>query len=109
LKNVELISVVKLEPFLFTAEARSPPSGIYEDMPEEWYRYGVHSLAEADARMEVAGDVVVAPIEHRCLGAEAMSVELALASRSRLLAVANDEVGSCLGIAASPGTVVKTS
>jgi len=47
LENVELIPVVKLEPFRFAAEGRSAPSGIYEDMPEEWYRYWLVSLADS--------------------------------------------------------------
>lgn len=33
LKGIELIPVLKLEPFLFAMEARSATSGIYEDMP----------------------------------------------------------------------------
>ena len=47
LEGIELIPVLKLEPFLFAAEARSAPSGVYEDMPEEWYRYWVQSLADS--------------------------------------------------------------
>jgi len=39
LEDIELIPVLKLEPFRFAAGDRSAPSGIYEDMPENWYRY----------------------------------------------------------------------
>ena len=45
--DIELIPVLKCEPFLFAAEARSAPSGIFADMPEEWYRYWVRSLADS--------------------------------------------------------------
>jgi hypothetical protein len=47
LESVELIPVVKLEPFRFAAEARPAPPGIYEDMPEDWYRYWLESLTDA--------------------------------------------------------------
>ena len=40
LEGIELIPVLKLEPFRFGVEDRSAPSGIYEDMPEEWYATG---------------------------------------------------------------------
>ena len=39
LEDIELIPVLKFEPFRFAAEGRSSPSGFYEDMREEWYRY----------------------------------------------------------------------
>jgi hypothetical protein len=45
LQDIELIPVLKFEPFRFAAECRSSPSGFYEDMPEEWYRYWLASLA----------------------------------------------------------------
>jgi len=38
---------VKLEPFQFAAEARSAPPDVYEDMPEEWYRYWLEPLADS--------------------------------------------------------------
>jgi hypothetical protein len=47
LQDIELIPVLELEPFRFAAEGRSSPSGVYEDMPEEWYRYWVESLADS--------------------------------------------------------------
>jgi hypothetical protein len=47
LDDIELIPVLKFEPFQFAAEDRSSPSGIYEDMPEEWYRYWLESLADS--------------------------------------------------------------
>jgi hypothetical protein len=47
LEGIELIPVLKLEPFRFGAEDRSAPSGIYEDMPEEWCRYWLESLADS--------------------------------------------------------------
>jgi hypothetical protein len=47
LENFELIPVLKLEPFRFAAEDRSAPSGIYEDVPEDWYRYWLESLADS--------------------------------------------------------------
>ena len=39
LEGIELIPVLKFEPFRFAAGDRSAPSGIYVDVPEEWYRY----------------------------------------------------------------------
>jgi hypothetical protein len=47
LDDIELIPVLKLEPFSFAAEGRSSPPGIYDDMPEEWYRYWLESLADS--------------------------------------------------------------
>ena len=47
LEDIELIPVLKFEPFRFATEGRSSPSGIYEDMPEEWYRYWLESLADS--------------------------------------------------------------
>jgi len=47
LADIELIPVLKLEPFLFAADGRSAPSGIYEDMPEAWYRYWLEALVDA--------------------------------------------------------------
>jgi hypothetical protein len=47
LEDIELVPVLKFEPFRFAAEGRSSPSGIYEDMPEEWYRYWLESLADS--------------------------------------------------------------
>ena len=47
LENVELIPVLKFEPFRFAVEGRSSPSGYYENMPEEWYRYWLESLADS--------------------------------------------------------------
>ena len=47
LENVELIPVLKLEPFRFAAGDRLAPSRIYEDVPEEWYRYWLESLANS--------------------------------------------------------------
>ena len=45
LEDIELIPVLKFEPFRFATEGRSSPSGVYEDMREEWYRYWLESLA----------------------------------------------------------------
>ena len=50
LEGIELIPVVNLEPFRFAAGDRLAPSGIYEDMPEQWYRYWLHSLADSGIR-----------------------------------------------------------
>src|SRR5262249_14990161 len=47
LQDIELIPVLKFEPYQFAAEGRPSPSGFYEDMPEEWYRYWVESLADS--------------------------------------------------------------
>jgi hypothetical protein len=47
LEEIELIPVLKFEPFRFAAESRRSPSGIYEDMPEEWFRYWLESLADS--------------------------------------------------------------
>jgi hypothetical protein len=47
LQDIELIPVLKFEPFRFAAECRSSPSGFYEDMPEEWHRYWLESLADS--------------------------------------------------------------
>src|SRR5262249_28629379 len=47
LDDVELIPVLKFEPFRFAAQTRTSPSGIFEDMPEEWYRYWLESLADS--------------------------------------------------------------
>jgi hypothetical protein len=47
LADIELIPVLKFEPYLFAAEGRSSPSGIYADMPEEWYRYWLESLVDS--------------------------------------------------------------
>jgi hypothetical protein len=47
LEDIELIPVLKLEPFRFAAEDRSSPFRIYEEMPEEWYRYWLESLADS--------------------------------------------------------------
>jgi hypothetical protein len=47
LQDIELIPVLRLEPSQFAAQGRSSPSGVYEDMPEEWHRYWVESLADA--------------------------------------------------------------
>jgi hypothetical protein len=47
LQDIQLIPVLKFEPFRFAAEYRSSPSGFYEDMPEEWYRYWLESLADS--------------------------------------------------------------
>ena len=50
LADIELIPVLKLEPFRFAAKGRPAPSGIFADMPEEWYRYWVQSLADSGIR-----------------------------------------------------------
>jgi hypothetical protein len=47
LEDIELIPVLKFEPFRFAAESRCSPSGVYEDMREEWYRYWLESLADS--------------------------------------------------------------
>lgn len=47
LEDIELIPVVELEPSVFAANDRSLPSSMYEDMPEEWYRYWLESLADS--------------------------------------------------------------
>jgi hypothetical protein len=47
LEDIELIPVLKFEPFRFATEGRSSPSGVYEDMREEWYRYWLESLADS--------------------------------------------------------------
>ena len=57
LEDIELIPVVELEPSVFAANDRSLPSGMYEDMPEEWYRYWLESLADSG----IAGLMPVQP------------------------------------------------
>lgn len=47
LQDIELIPVLKFEPFQFAAEGRLSPPGFYEDMPEEWHRHWVESLADS--------------------------------------------------------------
>src|SRR5262245_32518256 len=47
LQDVELIPVLKLEPFNFAARARPMPAGYRWDMPEEWHRYWLASLADS--------------------------------------------------------------
>jgi hypothetical protein len=47
LEDIELIPVVQLEPFVFASDDRSLPSGRYQDMPEEWHRYWLESLADS--------------------------------------------------------------
>ena len=47
LDGIELIPVLKFEPFRFAAGNRSAPSGTYKDMPEEWYRYWLESLVDS--------------------------------------------------------------
>jgi hypothetical protein len=47
LEEIELMPVLKFEPFRFAVEGRPSPSGIYEDMPEAWSCYWVESLADA--------------------------------------------------------------
>jgi hypothetical protein len=47
LEGIELIPVLKFEPYQFATEGRSSPSGNYEDMPEEWYRYWLESLTDS--------------------------------------------------------------
>jgi hypothetical protein len=47
LQDVELIPVVELEPTAFGASGRSLPSGTYQEMPEEWYRYWLESLVDS--------------------------------------------------------------
>ena len=47
LEDIELIPVLKFEPFRFATEGRSSPSGAYEDMREEWHRYWLESLADS--------------------------------------------------------------
>lgn len=46
LEGVELIPVLELAPFDFGAEGRPMPSSNYQDMPEEWHRYWLASLAD---------------------------------------------------------------
>jgi hypothetical protein len=47
LEDTELIPVLELAPYDFRADDRPTPSGIYQDMPEEWYRYWLDSLADS--------------------------------------------------------------
>ena len=47
LEDIELIPVVELEPYVFATKDRSFPSGRFEDIPEEWYRYWLESLANS--------------------------------------------------------------
>ncbi len=47
LEDIELIPVVELEPYVFASKGRSFPSGRFEDIPEEWYRYWLESLANS--------------------------------------------------------------
>ena len=45
--DIELIPVLELAPFDFAADDRSMPSRPYQEMPEEWYRYWLDSLADS--------------------------------------------------------------
>lgn len=47
LEDVELIPVLQFEPFRFAAADRLPPCRRYEDIPEEWHRYWLESLADS--------------------------------------------------------------
>jgi len=47
LDEIELIPVLKFEPFDFGADDRSMPSRPYQEMPEEWYRFWLDSLADS--------------------------------------------------------------
>jgi len=47
LDEIELMPVVKFEPFNFGADDRSMPPRPYQEMPEEWYRYWLDSLADS--------------------------------------------------------------
>jgi hypothetical protein len=47
LEEIELIPVLKFEPFRFATESRRSPSRCYEDMLEEWFRYWLESLADS--------------------------------------------------------------
>lgn len=47
LDDIELIPVVELAPYDFGAEDRVSPSGSYEEMPEQWHRHWLNSLADA--------------------------------------------------------------
>jgi hypothetical protein len=47
LEDIELIPVLELAPSDFRADDRSMPSGCYQEMPEEWYRYWLGSLADS--------------------------------------------------------------
>ena len=46
LEDIELIPVVELAPYDFGADARPMPSGYYQDVPDDWYRYWLDSLAD---------------------------------------------------------------
>jgi hypothetical protein len=47
LEDVELIPVVELEPTVFAVDGRSLPSGTYQQMPEDWHRSWLESLADS--------------------------------------------------------------
>jgi hypothetical protein len=47
LEDIELIPVLELAPYDFRADDRPMPPGIVQDMPEEWYRYWLGSLADS--------------------------------------------------------------
>lgn len=47
LEAVELIPAVELEPWAFAAPGRPAPAGTGRDVPDEWTRYWVDSLADA--------------------------------------------------------------
>jgi hypothetical protein len=47
LEDIELIPVLELVPSDFSTDDRPSPSGPYENMPDEWHRYWVESLADS--------------------------------------------------------------
>jgi hypothetical protein len=47
LDGIELIPVLKFEPYNFGVDDRPMPSRPYKDMPEEWYRFWLESLADS--------------------------------------------------------------
>lgn len=47
LEEVELIPVVELEPAAFATQERTSPSGSFREVPEQWYRYWLDSVADS--------------------------------------------------------------
>jgi hypothetical protein len=47
LEGIQLVPVLEVEPCKFSTQTRQSPSGTFWDVPEEWLRYWVDSLADS--------------------------------------------------------------
>src|SRR5262245_25025389 len=55
LVDIEMIPVLQLAPYDFGADGRPVPSRPYDEMPDEWYRYWLGSLADSGVTGGAAG------------------------------------------------------